>query len=820
MFAHRSKFAGLAFARHAFWMWVCCALAAAGCANCRIPRIDPTGERLFVWSDPAAPVAAVGSTAPSFAPGAAPPFATATLPFPAAEANAATPIPGSMMPPPALTGATMPAAIPTPGISVSPSQVIAPVGSEVVMIATVTGDAGYPLTRENVEWMLNPEGPGQLVSPGTRRPWDILNCLHRYPKKISPVYAVNRTLTGPMVINRGTPTTADDIAIRDGQSWISVTSPREGTSQVTVFAPNVEGWDRRQQSATIYWVDAQWRFPSPGITPAGSRNTLLTTVSRQSDGGALSGWIVRYEIAGGPPAAFSPGGQQSVEIISNANGEAPAEIFQQSPAPGTNTIHIQVIRPPAAGVQQPQLPIGSGTTMQTWTSGDATLPAGTPLPSQPPIFTPVPSSGETPPPVLQPTPSTTQPPVLQPNTSEPQPQSSTPTPATPANLKVSVNAPPLAVVGSDVQFEIVVENRGTAAVTGLLVTDKFDEGLVHSSGSRAIERNLTDLQPGKTSRLAVNFRVGKAGELCQDVTVTAMGIAPVSTRSCVTASESPLPPEATPQPTEPAPTPAQPAQPEPQTPAPTLAAAQLTVVKRGPERRRVGESALFEIEVTNNTSKTFQNVEIADNHEVSLEPKSATGGSEWLSGNALGWKIAAIEPGRTIRREIELKCLRETPRACNRVTVTATDMDAVADDACLEIVADETAAPTAPVTPAGAPTITVKAVETSDPIRINGQTSYQILLTNTGDGPAFDVEVAIQFDEALQLLQHGGPTRGSAMAGAVRYPAIRELRAGETQTFDLRFKGVQAGTGKVRVEVTSRGQAQPITAEQTTEVLP
>jgi hypothetical protein len=54
----------------------------------------------------------------------------------------------------------------------------------------------------------------------------------------------------------------------------------------------------------------------------------------------------------------------------------------------------------------------------------------------------------------------------------------------------------------------------------------------------------------------------------------------------------------------------------------------------------------------------------------------------------------------------------------------------------------------------------------------------------------------------------------------VRFPALRELRAKETQTFELRFKGARAGTGKVHVEVTSRGQAAPLTADQTTEVLP
>ncbi len=133
--------------------------------------------------------------------------------------------------------------------------------------------------------------------------------------------------------------------------------------------------------------------------------------------------------------------------------------------------------------------------------------------------------------------------------------------------------------------------------------------------------------------------------------------------------------------------------------APTPAAARVTVTKSGPDSRQVGETALFKIEVTNDSNETIENLEIADNYELALQPTRATSGSDWLEGNALGWKVASLEPGRTIRREIEMKCLRETPRACNRVTVTAPRMATAADEACLEIVAEPAAPPSRPPLP-------------------------------------------------------------------------------------------------------------------------
>ncbi len=188
MDALRLNVASPSRARHLVWLLGCCALLASSCSSYRVPRIDQTGERLFVWSeprpftfpDPTVPI----HDAPPY--GSPDPFANTTTPFagtaPTLTAGAPM-LPGGVMPGAAVPLPGMSTPLPAPGLSLSPSQVIAPIGSEVVMIATLIGEEGYPLTREKIEWMLDANGPGQLISPGTRQPWDILNCLHRYPKK-------------------------------------------------------------------------------------------------------------------------------------------------------------------------------------------------------------------------------------------------------------------------------------------------------------------------------------------------------------------------------------------------------------------------------------------------------------------------------------------------------------------------------------------------------------------------------------------------------------------------------------------------------------
>ena len=78
------------------------------------------------------------------------------------------------------------------------------------------------------------------------------------------------------------------------------------------------------------------------------------------------GWHVRYQVADGPPAGFAPQGGQVAEVEVNPAGQANAELFQPSPAPGTNRIAIQIFRPAGPGVSP--LAIASGMTLSTWTA--------------------------------------------------------------------------------------------------------------------------------------------------------------------------------------------------------------------------------------------------------------------------------------------------------------------------------------------------------------------------------------------------------------------------------------------------------------------
>lgn len=397
----------------------------SGCARLQLPAIDPTGSRLFLPNErtqlltPQRPgllqrlhqrhhnqhTPPVGS---AFQP---PPFST--FPLPAGP----TPVPAAQPPllnleptqpafqhppepPPCADGTCghkgifhqtahgqrgrkhyipKPTGAKTAGqkgqIIMTPSRIIAPVNSEVVVLAGICGSDGFFVKNQPLEWMLSNDSVGQIIEVGGMQHATFNKIVPPTADKKSGQYAVGRTGLKNIVLTRGTPTPDDDIELKEGQTYISLTSASPGTSYVTGYAPQAEGWDRRIASTVIHWVDGLWSIPAPASATAGTVYPLTTIVSRTVDGGGIDGWIVRYSIVGGAPAEFAPTGSQTAEAQTNRDGEATVQIRQQAGKlePGTTQIRVDVVRPSIFG--QPELVVESGITTVTWSSPALTIRA-------------------------------------------------------------------------------------------------------------------------------------------------------------------------------------------------------------------------------------------------------------------------------------------------------------------------------------------------------------------------------------------------------------------------------------------------------------
>lgn len=772
-------------------------------------------------------------SAPPAPVGTAPP-PSLTLSSPQGPAIRAREVPGTI-PPNALAA-----------VSVAPQTVVAPVGSEVAMVASANGRNGRMETGRRVEWTLDPAGVGHFVAVDGASVFHPFLRWDSWPRKVDATFAIAKTLRNNITLTRGTPIIDDDMLLMSGQTWITVASPVEGTSYLSAYAPDVHGWDSHRQTARIHWVDAVWSFPPAAVNPAGTRHVFTTTVLRHSDQSPIEGWLVRYEIIDGPPAGFAPDGATAIQVPTDELGQANAEIFQTTPQSGTNTVRIEIIRPAqTAGGAAPRLVIASGTTTKSWSSPDIALQMagpsrgsiGSTLTYRIDVSNPggvtatgVSVNSDIPEGLsyLNSTPAAAaNGPRLQWSLGDIEAgqmrsieinlradragtisncatastaegltaQNCAATTVTVPSLEVTVNGPSRVRVGDQVVFDITIANRSDVLATDLVLINRFDAGLQHEVSGSPIERDLENLEPGQARRVQIAFTATQPGEQCSVAEVEANAGAASTARACVVVEAATAPPATIP--SEP--------QPQPQPPT-TPGQAQVQVRKTGPASRLVGNMALFAIEVTNSGSVPLTNVKVVDNYDTSLDPQQASDGYE-IVGQDLVWTESSLAPGETAKFEINCRCTQAIERSCNRVTVTADGGVRADDEFCLTIESP----------PAG---LTMSLSDLNDPVEVGKQLTYEIRVQNQGQAADGNITVTVQLPREFSPVAIGtsGPTSQTIEGQTIRFAPVAELGVGETLTYRVRVQANTAGMVRVMASLSSQSLAAPITAEESTSI--
>ncbi|MCR4414671.1 MAG: DUF11 domain-containing protein, partial [Thermoguttaceae bacterium] len=778
-----------------YWRRIAVAVALAivalgGCAQ--LPRIDPSGERFFL--PPA-------STAP-------PPQAGGVLPWEPAE------------------------------LLLTPAVKVAPVGSEVVLIAGVRGPDPYLRTNERVEWQIAPGGVGEFVDFDPHEFVDYLLFDFTRPRKITPTYAISSTSRRAVRLTRGTPDPNDDVAIASGQTWVTVTSPVEGTSYVTALAPAIQAWDRRGKTAVIHWIDAQWQFPPPAINPAGTRHVFTTTVTRQSDQSPLAGWRVRYQITGGPPAGFAPTGSPSVEVETDAAGRASAEISQSRPVPGTNTVAIELVRP--AGAAGGRIVVASGITSKTWSapglairvSGPAVASVGATLTYRIEVSNP----GDLP--VEAVTVLDNLPEGLAYLNSSPPPQTSSGrsvqwqlgrvAPGQCCTIELNVRAERAGSVSNCVEAASGGLRAKDCASTTISTTPPGPPLLPGPGTPQPIGPPVTvpaaaalDLQVVGPERAAVGDRVTFRMVITNRASTTAKGVAikaqfdpglehAVGTTAIHRPLGADLPPGETAQigvelrvvrpgrsclgvevsATGMAPVTRQAclvaSGEAPGAAKPAPAGKNLAVQVSTPDVRTgvidQNGTVKFDVVVTNQGTEPMTNVTLSCRFDPALLPSRATPDHRYdKDTNSLSWTLSTLRPRDSQRLEMECTAVRPAARACNRVYAKSLQGDSVEAEACVEVRAAQ------PPTPTG---LTMNIASLATPAAVGREFSFVVQVANRSQFPEEDVTLTVVLPPELLPVRLGtsgpaGPPRilPHFDGQTIRFDPIPEVSAGETRTY-------------------------------------
>lgn len=855
MHGRRKRMAALLMA-----LAVCTSTISTGCQSIRLPAIDPSGRRLFLPPPNYTTLAGSSPATSQFGILPTPAWTSPPLPPPCPE----SPPPPEVFVEPdcgvpqSVPVVVAPQVLQTPRqdrITLTPKRIIAPVDSEVVLVSGLCAANGYYLKRQPIEWTINRPGVGQFVEVSAERSaWRWLWATQ--PGKLGADLAVGRTSVLPHTITRGNADPGDDVRVVSGQTWVSVTSPVEGTSRVMAYAPDVEDWNLRKQTATIYWIDAQWSLPAPAVVPAGQTHMLNTKLTRLDGVTPLEGYIVRYEVTGGPPASFAPSGESVVDVVSDAQGNAAVEISQAPNQAGATQIRVQIIRPQQPD-GEPSIVIGQGWTSLTWSAPGLALsmngPASASLDSTLTYQITITNPGDLP--ARSVVVNDILPPGLSLISSDPagapmgdrfewqlgdlsglasqtitlncratrrgdvqhcasartadglSADDCVTTRISAPALSVNMSGPQTAEVGQEVEYRVEISNLTSDVLRNVTLTDSFDPGLQHVDGEASpIRRQLGDLDAGATQRIAVRFIVRGAGQLRHTLEAAADN----AEKAIATAVLN------VPQPAAPA------AQERPD----------VEVKLTGPAEGRVGQPALYVIELSNPGNVPLTGIQVSYRYPDSLAPSrvdTSRPASRHLPGNLM-WEIARLEPGARISWKVECVPQQAGATAVSRVEVaTQQNVSNVA-----ELTTQIAAAPA----PAGGReqepgpeigrgpqngnvtgNLTVSIADQSDPIRVGQSVTYLIVIKNDRNVSDKNVALTVTFPTGIDFERVRAPQPTlRASDREVDLSPIAELRAGESVTLRVDAEARQVGQFKVRCTVKSLRSPTGVTDEEQTTV--
>ena len=691
-----------------------------GCA--RLPAIDPTGNRIFLPRPYATSIAGSNASAglinplrsqqPSTtmaAPNSAAPVVSGQLPVGPAFQNPPDPPPCDQ---PFVNDCRKKHIIPHPKqptsnaargqIITTPHRIVAPVGSEVVVLAGICGPDARFVMNQPLEWMLSNDSVGQFIEVGGMEHNAFNQLVAPTAKKIDGQYAWGRTGIKNKLLTRGTPTPIDDITLLKGQTYISLASASPGTSYVTSVAPKAAGWDKRRATTLVHWVDGNWAIPVPTLATAGTVHAMTTRVTSATGDGGVSDWKVRYTIVGGAPAEFAPTGSQSVEAITGVDGLATVQIRQPAGQfdPGTTQVRVDVVRPKQYG--EPELVVESGITTVTWSAPQLTIRVISPGPvnvGQPFNYrievsnpgdqiaravkvstrdlnqdvefissAPKPTEyGNTlewqlgdiapgaSPQIIDVQLKSTNPGMAElcfEVASDPdglRTQACAQTEIVAICIGLDIEGPTEAQVGQEVDFNLVISNQCDEPLDNLELTVNYDPGLsAIDLTANPIRYKIDSLGFGKREEVPLSFRVLEEGRKCFELSITADGGNSAQSRTCITvtagdgggAELNQRPP--------------------------------IGLELTGQQRIEMGGSTLVRAVLRNNTGQPINDVVLTNRFSPSLNPIKVTEdySQGWL-GNDLVFNVGTLAPGQEALVEIEYDALQADASAFSQMTVTS-----------------------------------------------------------------------------------------------------------------------------------------------------
>jgi len=685
-------------------------------------------------------------------------------------------------------------------IVAEPVESLNPVQTQHVIVARVLDRDGLPLPNRRVEWMIAEGSVGDFVEV------DESGWRSSRGHKVDNHYAITHTNNCDHVLTRGTDDPSDDVYLKKGDTWVVITSPIEGVSHVTAYAPGIYDWNKHKVFVTKQWRDVEWDWPPDATNPVDTTHVMTTEVRKHSDGTPLEGYVITYEIISGPDARFDEGGGKLATVLTDAAGRASVTLVQNAPMEGTNEVKIDIVRP-ADGCCGPEVRLATGVATKTWLAPrieitkNATPEAqvGENFTYEIVVSNPAQVAAND---VVV---SDTLPDGISYVSSSPAAQTQgqslswslgtigggqsasigitvtgtrtgkfqncatvqaamglsdracDDTIITAPALQLEKECPAEVVLCDEFEYRLVVRNTGDGPAGGVRIRDPLPSGLQTTDGKRIVEFDAGTLAAGEAKQATVMVKAHQPGSFTNVATAT--GDAGLTAEaSCTTKVTEPV----------------------------------LAVSKTGPAMRFVGRPVEYNITVTNSGDTPANNTILTDTVPANSQFTAASDGGQFNQGTVT-WNLGNLAPGGS--RAVTLTLVART-----RGTIRNT---AVATAACAEARGE------AETQIEGIPAILLEVVDVEDPIEVGENMTYVITVTNQGSADGTNIGIEVSLPPELDYVSAQGPTAGSAQGKQISFAPLPNLAPRAKATYRVVTKATGTGDVRLGVQMTSSEMSGP-----------
>ncbi|CAN5584429.1 hypothetical protein BH11PLA2_BH11PLA2_34940 [soil metagenome] len=529
----------------------------------------------------------------------------------------------------------------------------------------------------------------------------------------------------------------NDLKIEAGQTWCVVSCPVDGQTIVTAYAPEVHDWEKRRAFSRLTWSDGSF-VPVPGPVRSGRETDSTLNELAKKDGPVSNEAALVLDAKLPKAVAINSESTAKISLANQGRQDSTAATIRAVIPDGTELVRTE----PAPSRRSGRELFWNVDRVPGGQSRDIAM---TLKPTKTGAFT-LAAFADT--------------------TDGMKASTKADSYADTAGIRIDVGGPDFAAVGESAEVRITVNNSGNVPIENAVAWVTPDTGLSTPSGTVPGEVRIGSIPAGSSRTVNAALNAEKSGKSKVRVDVTADG--GLSARGETTV---------------------------------TVGKAELMVKVVGPETVPFGDTATYEVQVTNAGDVPASSIEVKATLPRGLVAKTDAN----TSSDGGAWKLATLAPGE----KKTFRLVASGDRLSELGSITASASGSIPSGKL------PTAKTSVPAGVRGQPVLIMELIAPTGTVAINGKAQYRIVVRNKGTGPAKDVIVNAEFSEQLRATRS---STGSVSSNQATFDRVNELAVGGTLTLTVDADAVAVGDARINVTLQAKDLPGPLREEQSTRV--